>query len=180
MNKEIEYGNALYEVAREAGIEEEIKDEFSQIAQILEENPEFSKLLSNPRIPVSERVAILDNIFRNQGIKPYLLSVLKIFTENKDMSLIPYCYKSYLNKYHEDKNIMVVTAISAIKLEESQIEQIKAKLAKMTGKTIVLENKIDKTCIGGIRLEYRGHMIDASIKNRFKKLQQDIINADYS
>jgi len=180
MNKEIEYGKALYEVAKEAGIEENVKSDFSQISQLLEENEEFSKLLSNPRIPVSERIAILDSIFINHQIEPYLLSVLKIFTENKDMSLIPLCYKSYLNQYHEDKNIMVVTAISAIELDESQREQVKAKLSKMTGKTIVLENRIDKTCIGGIRLEYRGHMIDASIKNRFKKLQQDIISADYS
>ncbi len=180
MNKELEYGNALYELASEIGQETEMKEEFARIAETLEENQEFMKLLSNPRIATSERLKIVDTVFGDNKIKPYLLSVLKIFTENRDVSLIPKCYKSYLEKYYEDKNIMVVTAISAIDLIDTQKQRIIDNLEKSTGKTIVLENKIDKTCIGGIRLEYRGHMIDASIENRFKKLRQAIISADYS
>lgn len=179
MSKASEYGYALYELAAEDGFENDIEKEFADIATVFESNHDFMKLLSNPRIPTSERIEVLDHVFGNR-IQPYLLSLLKIFTEGRDVSMIPLCYKEYQNKYNQDKNILQVTAISAVKLNDNQRQRMIGKLTKSLNKTIVLENIVDKTCIGGIRLEYRGHMIDASIKNRFIKLQHDLQSADYS
>jgi F-type H+-transporting ATPase subunit delta len=179
MNKAKEYGYALYDLAAEEGLEQEIEKEFAEIALVFESNHDFMRLLSNPRISTSERILVLDNVFGNR-IQPYLLYLLKLFTESRDVSLIPLAYKEFKNKYYDEKNILLVTAISAVELNENQRQRIINKLEKLMNKTIVLENEVDKTCIGGIRLEYRGHMIDASIKNRFKKLQHDLKNADYS
>lgn len=179
MNKATEYGYAFYELAAEDGIEKEIEKEFEEIATVFESNHDFMRLLSNPRISTSDRIKVVDNIFGNK-IHPYLLSLLKIFTESRDVSLIPLVFKEYQVKYYQDKNILLVTAISVVELNENQRQSIIGKLEKLTNKTIILENKVDQTCIGGIRIEYRGHMIDASIENRFKKLQQDLKNADYS
>lgn len=179
MSKASEYGYALYELAADDGLEEEIEKEFAEIASVFENNLEFVKLLSNPRIPTSERIKVLDNVF-GQKIHSYLLSVMKLLTEKREVSLISYCFKEYQNKYYKDKNIVQVIAITALSLNDNQRKKIIDKLEKSMNKKIILVNKVDKTCIGGIRLEYRGNMLDASIKNRFKKLQQDIKNADYS
>ena len=97
----------------------------------------------------------------------------------RSVAYVPLIFKEYKNRYFNDKNIMVVTAISAVTLNESQRKRIIDKLEKSMNKTVLLENKIDKSCIGGIRIEYQGRMIDASIKNRFQKLQLDLKNADY-
>lgn len=179
MSKASEYGYALYELAADDGLEVEIEKEFAEIASVFESNQEFIKLLSNPRIPTSERTKVLDNVF-DQKIHTYLLSFMKLLTEKREASLIPYCFKEYQNKYYKDKNIVQVTAITALSLSDNQKQKIIDKLEKSMNKTVILVNKVDKTCIGGIRLEYRGNMLDASIKNRFKKLQQEIKNADYS
>lgn len=179
MRKEVEYGYALYEIAVEDGIEKEIEHEFKQIALLFETHHDFTNLLANPRIPTSERIDVINKTFGNK-IQPYLLSLIKIFTETRNVSLIPACYKEFMKKYYEDKNIMEVIVTSAVKLSDEQRSRLKGKLENVTKKTIVLDNRIDETCIGGIRLDYKGHMIDASVKNRFKILQQNIKNADYS
>ena len=178
MSKAVDYGYALYELAAEEGIEKEIDRDFNQIVQIFEGNQEFIKLLSNPRIPISERIKIIDNVLKNRT-QSYLLSLLKILIEKRQVAYVPLIFKEYKNRYFNDKNIMVVTAISAVTLNESQRKRIIDKLEKSMNKTVLLENKIDKSCIGGIRIEYQGRMIDASIKNRFQKLQLDLKNADY-
>jgi len=179
MSKGTGYGYALYELAAEEGLEQEIEEEFAEITRVFASNPDFVKLLSNPRIPASERIQVLDHVFEKK-IQSYLLILLKILTEKRDVFLIPSCFKEYQNKYYQDKNILPVTAISAVALNENQSRRIISKLENLMNKSIILENKVDKSCIGGIRLEYSGHMIDASIKNRFKKLQRDLKNADYS
>lgn len=179
MNKEYEYGYALYDLAIEEGIEKEIEKEFAEIAKIFSNHQEFANLLSNPRIPTSERIDVLDNILKNQ-VHPYLLSLLKILVEKRNVSIIPLVFKEFKNKYYDNKNILLVTAITAVALNNSQKQRIIDKLEKSMNKTIILENKVDKACVGGVRLEYNGRMIDASIKNRFQKLQLNLKNADYS
>lgn len=179
MSRVTDYGYALYELASEENIEERIEEEFSYVVDILNDNTEFVKLLSNPRIPTKERISLLDKIF-NGKIHSYLLSLLKILVERRMTSSIVLIYKEFKNKYYDDKNILLVTAISAVELNDSQKQKIIDKLAKSMNKTVILNNKIDKSSIGGVRLEYQGRMIDASVKNRFKKLQLNLKNADYS
>ncbi len=178
MNKAKEYGYALYDLAAEEGLEEEIEKEFAEIALIFESNHDFMKLLSNPRIPTSERIQVIEKVFGNR-IQPYLLYLLKIFTGSRDVSLILLAFKEYENKYYQEKNILPVTVISAVELNENQRQHIIGKLEKLMNQAVVLQNKVDETCIGGILLEYRGHMIDASVRNRFNKLQYEIKNTDY-
>ncbi|MDF2538723.1 MAG: synthase subcomplex delta subunit [Herbinix sp.] len=179
MNKAAEYGHALYELAAEDGIEKVIEKEFGEIAKLFESNEDFINLLTNPRVASSERIGVIDQVFGNK-IQPYLLSLIKILTEIRQVALIPLCFKEYQNKYYQKNNIMLVNAISAVELNDSQRQRIISKLEKSMNKSIILENIVDQTCIGGIRLEYNGHMIDASIKNRLVKLQYEIKNADYS
>ncbi|NLK27193.1 MAG: ATP synthase F1 subunit delta [Clostridiales bacterium] len=179
MSKAVDYGYALYELAAEEGLEEKINIEFDEVAQIFEKNQDFIKLLSNPRIPILDRIHVIDHVFKN-SVQSYLLSLLKILVEKKQISYVPQIFKEYRKQYYINKNILPVTVISAVALNENQRKRIIEKLEKSMNKTILLDNKIDPSCIGGIRLEYQGRMIDASIKNRFQKLQLNLKNADYS
>ena len=179
MKKTMNYGHALYDLAAEEGIESLIHEEFLEIYIVLKRNYEFIQLLSNPRISVSEKCQLLDEVFKDK-IHPYLLSTLKILSESGDASLIPFCSTEYRECYNKEKNILVVTATTAVELNEDQKQRIINKLEKKMNKSIILENVVDKTCIAGIRLAYQGNMIDSSIKNRFEKLQNDLKDADYS
>lgn len=179
MSKVAEYGYALYELAAEDGMEEIIDKELLEISNVFQSNTEFVNLLSNPRISKLERMDIIDQVFQGK-IQTYLLSFIKILTDNRNISILPLCYREYQKHYYQNNNILLVTAVSAIELNEEQKQRIINKLEKTMNKAIVLENKVDPSCIGGIRLEYQGHMVDASIQNRLKKLQNNIKNADYS
>ena len=179
MSKAMDYGYALYELATEEGLEEKIHIEFNEMVRVFEENQDFTKLLSNPRIPILDRINIIDNVFKNR-VQNYLLSLLKILTEKKEVSYVPQIFKEYRKQYYKRKNILPVTVISAVALNENQRKRITEKLEKSMNKSVILDDKIDPSCIGGIRIEYPGGMIDASIRNRFQKLQLNLKNADYS
>lgn len=179
MSKAKVYGNALYELGSEDGVAGKIAEEFEGVTNLLERNVSFIKLLSNPRISTQERLEIVDGTFSSK-IQPYLLSLLKILTEEREISLFSQIFKEYQKKYYKENNILLITAISAVSLDEEQKQKLIKKMERQTGKTIILKNRIDASCIGGIRIEYDGHLIDASIQNRFKNLEHILKNADYS
>ena len=66
----------------------------------------------------------------------------------------------------EARGIIRAEAISAIPLTEEQRKKLAEKLARITGKQIVIENKVDPSLLGGIKLRYMGIQRDGSVKAR--------------
>ena len=72
---------------------------------------------------------------------------------------------------------MPVTAISAVPLTEQQTQALKEKLAQVTGKSILIENKVDEVLVGGIKVEYEGKELDGSVAGRFEALRQMLLES---
>ena len=58
------YARALYDLAKDEGLEEEILQQLEVLQEALAAEPDFCRLLSAPNISKAERVAVLDNSFR--------------------------------------------------------------------------------------------------------------------
>ena len=50
------------------------------------------------------------------------------------------------------------------------------KLTRLTGKTILLENRVDPTCLGGVRLDYDGQRLDDTISHRLDSVRELLKN----
>ena len=58
-----EYGNGLYELAREENLREELHGELSEIGELLQEQPRFIRLLSSRAIDRETRLKVVDDTF---------------------------------------------------------------------------------------------------------------------
>ena len=56
--------------------------------------------------------------------------------------------------------------LTAVALTDAQNEKLCAKLGSITGKTIDLINRVDPSCIGGVRLDYDGKRLDDTVSHR--------------
>ena len=159
------YAQALYDLAKEEGLEKTILEELKVLEKVFAENPQYSKLLSTPDIPKQERCGVLDEAFRGK-VHPYVLNFLKILTEKGYIRQFPDCCDAYRGFYNEDNGILVVKAQSAVELTDAQKQKLTAKLIATTGKTIDLQCSIDPAVLGGLRLSYDGKQVDGTVKNR--------------
>ncbi len=171
-----EYGEAMYELAHAKGVEEKVFNDFGEVVKVISSSPDYLRLLSNPRLSSSERADAVGKVFGGK-IDGYLLNMLKIFAEKRMCSLIPKCYGEYKNIYCRANNILAVTATSAVALSEEQKARLVQKLSAKTGSRILLTCITDPACIGGIRLEYAGKRVDASVRQRLTSLRRSIMDA---
>jgi F-type H+-transporting ATPase subunit delta len=65
--------------------------------------------------------------------------------------------------------------ISSKDLSETELDNISQELSSLMGSTIKFDYKIDKELIGGLKLQLGSFMIDTSIKNKLKKLEQRML-----
>ena len=159
------YGEALYSLAREEGMEASLLEELKVLDQSFSQEPGFLKLLSAPNLSKEERCKIIDDCFRGK-VHEYVLSFLKILTEKGYIRRFSECVAAFRQQYNDDHGILCVTAVTAVPLTVAQEEKLCAKLSGITGKTIDLANRVDPSCMGGVRLDYDGKRLDDTISHR--------------
>ena len=163
------YGEALYSLAQEEGLSQQILQELTVLNASFRQEPAFLRLLSSPNLPKQERCGILDEAFRGK-VHPYVLNFLKILTEKGYIRQFPQCCDAYRGFYNEDNGILVVKAMSAVALNEEQKQKLIAKLEVTTGKQIDLQCSVDPAELGGLRLSYSGKMVDGTVKTRLDSI----------
>ena len=76
--------------------------------------------------------------------------------------------------YDISRGIERVEAISIIPLTAEQINKLTLKLEDLTGKKIIVNNTIDPSILGGMKLRYLGQQIDGSIKTKLDKIDKSL------
>ena len=169
------YGEALYELAKEENLSADIGAQLKVLKASFQQEADFLKLLSTPSLTKAERCQILDDSFRGQ-VHPYLLNFMKILTEKGYMRYFSDCANAYMNRYNQDNGILPVTAVTAVALSAEQTEKLSAKLTKITGKHVELINRIDPSCLGGVRLDYDGQRLDDTVSHRMDTIRDMLKN----
>ena len=167
------YGQGLYTLAMEEGLEGQILEELAVLEAAFGENPEFLKLLASHNIPLQERLSLLDESFRGK-VHSYVLNFLKLLTEKSHIRSFPECYKAYREQYNSDKGILEVQVFTALPLNDAQKVRLTDKLTAITGKEIALLCKIDPSLLGGVRLRYDGCQVDGTIQGRLDEMSKTL------
>lgn len=169
------YAQALYGLAKEQGQETQILEQMQALDAAFSQEPAFLRLISAPNLSKEERCGIIDSSFRDK-VHPYLLNVMKLLGEKGHGRQFPACCKAYKEQYYVDHGIVCVLAVSAVALSGKQSEKLTQKLQAVTGKKILLENRVDPQCLGGMRLDYDGKRLDGTVRNRLDLMAEMLKN----
>ena len=169
------YGESLYELAKDENLAAEIGGQLKVLKDSFHQEPAYVTLLSTPSLTKAERCKILDDSFRGT-VHAYVLNFLKILTEKGYMRYFSDCCDAFAALYNQDNGILPVTAVTAIALSAEQTEKLTAKLAAITGKHVELINRIDPSCLGGVRLDYDGQRLDDTVSHRMATIRDMLKN----
>ena len=163
------YAQALYDLAKEENLTECVLQQMTALQQVFDAEPDFLRLMGAANLSKEERCQILDDSFRGR-VEPYVLNFLKILCQKGYARHFPECCKAFRQLYNEDHGIVSVLAVSAVTLSLEQMERLTGKLETVTRKKVILENRVDPACLGGVRLDYDGKRLDGTVRNRLDSI----------
>lgn len=169
-----EYGKALFLLSEEGGNTEAALDDVRAANEIFSKNPEYVKLLDTPAITKAEKLTLIDEAFN--PLCESVRNLIKILCEKHSVFSFSEVAKTYFALYDESRGIEHVEAVTAIAMTQSQLDAMKAKLAKITGKRIIIKNTVDPKILGGVKIRYSGIQIDGSVKTRLDKFEEGLKN----
>ncbi len=168
-----EYGTALFELAEDEHITEPIAEQLREITALLEREKDYIRLLDAQSIEVRERKGLVDEAF-GASVHPYLLNFMKLLIDRGAIAYLPECAKVYREKFNSLMGIAEAEVTSATALSPEQIEAIREKLCKISGKKVEMRIHVDPELIGGLSVELMGKRYDNSVRTQLKKLRSSL------
>ena len=167
-----EYGKALFSLAEEEGVADEVFAELSAVTGILSDAPDYKTLLDTPAIPSGEKPRLIDEAFASAH--PYVRDFLKILSERRAIGALEECARAYGACLDESRGILRAVAKTAVPMTEAQIGKLADKISAITGKTAILTNECDPSVIGGVTLLYDGSRFDGSVSARLENFRRQL------
>lgn len=164
-----EYASALFSLACEKGIINEVKADIDSIRSVIKESPEYLDILSSPALTLSQRLSLIDEALGDKN--EYVVSFLKLLCENRSIATLSECIDEFFILVTELENRAVAKIYYAFELTDDQKEKLISKLESITNKEIDPIYIEDMGLIGGIRIELDGRVLDGSLSTRLNNIK---------
>ena len=168
------YGEALFEAAIEAGTVDSLMEEVDAVLAIFRANEEYIKLLNHPKIPVEEKVALLEEAFKGKASNQ-LVGLLTATVEKGRFAEIENILAYFESKVLEYKKIGIAHVTSASALTDQQKEEVQKRLLETTSyESIQTEYQVDASLIGGIVIQIGDRVVDGSIRTQLGNMAKEL------
>jgi F-type H+-transporting ATPase subunit delta len=169
------YARALFEVAKEQGLLDVVREQLGQFADALNDNRLVSIFFFSPYFSTEEKKAGLGRMVT--GAEPIFENFLEALLERHRMPAIFRIRTAYEQLWETENRLLPVQVTSAVALDEETVSSIGARIGQQTGRKIELSSEVDDSIIGGIVLRVGNVILDASIRSRLEQLRKQVAQA---
>ncbi len=169
------YARALFEVAKEHGLLDQVRDDLNEFAQALHDNRELAVFLFSPYFSTEEKKDGLKRVVT--GAEPVFMNFLEALIERHRMPAVFRIRDDYQEMWEDERHLLAVEVTSAIELDKATVASIGDRIGEQTKRTVELSSKVDPDILGGIVLRVGNVILDASIRNRLEQLRKQVARA---
>jgi F-type H+-transporting ATPase subunit delta len=169
------YARALFEVAKERGVLDEVRDELGAFVQALNDNRELTVFFFSPYFSSEEKKSGLRRVVT--GADPIFMNFLETLLERHRMPVIFRIRARYEQLWDEENRLLPVQVTSSIELDQDTVRSIGQRIGEQTGQKVELSTTVDPEILGGIVLRVGNFVLDASIRNRLDQLRKQVAQA---
>ncbi len=171
----VRYAKALFLLAKEQKIENEIRENVESLIDLLNTTPELKDLLEIPTIKPSDKLKIINKSFKD-AFHPIILSFLELVVKNKREFYLSWILLVFLDLFKEEKRIKTVVLTTAKPASKRIKKIIKDYIAKEFDFNIELSEKVNDKLIGGFILRIEDQQINASVAHHLNKIQKELLS----
>tara|TARA_A100000164_G_scaffold156327_1_gene138727 strand:- start:142 stop:699 length:558 start_codon:yes stop_codon:yes gene_type:complete len=171
------YSLALYELASENNVLTQVEDQSTSILNLISSSQDFSNLIKNPTNNQDDLLKAINDISDINKFDSLLKSFLSFLITKRRFFYIERILKSFIKTCSQKRGELRAELKSAKELSSDEISKITDELTKNFSSKIKLIYKHDKSLIGGLIVQVGSTMVDTSIKNKLKQIENRMIEA---
>jgi F-type H+-transporting ATPase subunit delta len=168
----VRYSRALFQTALEKKILDKVNQDMVFLAEICK-LPEMKEFLQSPIIVPSKKDDVFHKIL-GDNVDKITLSLIDLIVKNGRESFIPAIARVFMHETKKYKGITESVLTTAVKVDEKVKKQITDLISEVFTTKVELKENIDTEIVGGFILQIDDNYIDASIKNKLRKIKKEL------
>jgi F-type H+-transporting ATPase subunit delta len=168
------YAQALSGSISDEGMLNRALENLKAFGAAFEADRQLERFFAHPGITESKKSALVSELCDRLQAEKVVRNLLTMLTQRKKILFLNNIAEYFEAVVDERLNQVRVHVTSAYPLTNENMDQIKAGLHRILGKTILIDASEDKSLIGGIQLRVGDQVADATIKNRLAILKRTI------
>jgi F-type H+-transporting ATPase subunit delta len=166
------YAEALFEVAKERGKLDRIRDQLGELVDVLQRNRDLQVFFFSPYFSSGEKREGMERAI--SGAEPELINFLELLIDKHRMPVIFRLRTRFDELWAEENKLLEVTLTSAVELDPDIVKRVGREIERQTGRKIELESAVDEGILGGLVLRVGNMVLDASLRNKLEKLRKQV------
>lgn len=164
------YARSLAEVALEKKSSDRVNSDLRLFKEVYDSQEELRTVLNSPALPLEVKRRILIEILNKTKADISVRNFLLILLDRNRLRQIDDLIEAYQVVLDENAGLVRIEVSSPRNLDPQVLDRLKTIMGKITGKKVQLAFGIDKSLIGGIKVQVGSRIYDGTIKTRLEEL----------
>lgn len=169
------YAKSLIALALEKGQLEEVYVDMKMLYAACDASRELRLLLTSPVIKSDKKLSILQLIYKGK-VNEITMAFFSLMTKKRREAVLHSICGEFMNEYLNLKKTSKATVVTPTAITESQLEEFKALVRRISGREVQLEHQIDPSIIGGFILNTEDRQLDTSVSGALNSIKKNFIS----
>jgi F-type H+-transporting ATPase subunit delta len=165
--------------ASKTSVLEQVQAELFSFQQVVAGDRELQFALSSKSAPNEAKLALLETLVGGKvsDVTKALINQAVAAARGRRIAIVFDQFGRQIAAYGES---LVATVTVSKTLNQTQVERLRASLAKTYGQQIRLNVEVDSSILGGMVVQVAGEIIDGSVSGRLQNLKLQMVKASSS
>lgn len=164
------YAVALLDAAKSAGVAQPL-DEFQELVDGVQSQPEFESLLSSPMLNQDTKQGVVERTLKPR-CSEFLGNFLMVLAKHDRLDLLATILNEALQEQEHRSGRQRVTVRSAVALSPAQLESIRTQLKSAMSTDPIVIPQVEPALLGGLIIQVQDTIYDGSVATRLTNLKQ--------
>ena len=165
------YATALFDLADQASVLDEVADDLRQIEIMTAESDDLRRMIRSPVISRFEQSNAVQSLLEKAGASKLTKNFLGVVASNRRLFVLADIVKDYLTVLASRRGEKMAEVTSAKPLSDIQKADIIATLQNSVGGKVSLNMTVNPELLGGIIVKIGSRMVDASVQTKMQRLK---------
>ncbi len=166
------YAQAAFQIAEEKGEIEPWRSDLRKVVSTLSD-PGLAAILESPKVHFEEKAQLIRRCL--PGVRDLILNLVYLLIVRRRFRLLSEILVEYERLADVHQGIEHAEVTTAVPLDRETEGRIRERLARLTGKKVMVSTKVDPELIGGFIARVGDELVDGSLRTRLRELREGLL-----
>ncbi|AXF56380.1 F0F1 ATP synthase subunit delta [Salicibibacter kimchii] len=169
------YAKALFDLANEKGVVEQINEELHGVQTVFHSVPAFQKVMAHPKMSTEEQQALLEKGFSE--CHPFVMNMLLLLADRGRINIVDSLVQTFQNLTDDVFQIARADVRAVRPLSDKEKEELARQFTKkVNNRQVVVTDRQDDDLIGGLIVRVGDTVYDGSVQGMLRRMERKIVS----